>query len=527
MAYLHSPVQKLLFASFSMRRRIFAQFAVALFVFASHSSAQTLRPTQWPEQNITFLQARGQLWDLSPFLRPFEIEEVQAHLAIGHAHSQFLNDALNRWRLQPGEASIAVVSDNGLQNEPFSGAAPGDALSNEFAGWLCHGRQRLELAYRPRPWLQVFNCMALDNRLDESPRYIGIREGGFAGYTERAFVRLHHNGLKALIGREYLRIGPGIDASLLVSSHSRPLDQIALTFENRWLRYDFITASLDATSYQQEGVPAQQNRYLSLHHLQVRPLRSLYIGIGEAILYSSTGLELNYLNPVLAYHGEQMNGPTGGNTLGSIHVAAMPARGLTLYGDLLIDDIQIEKSGPGDLEPNEYGFMAGLRWADPFSLQGADFSSEYTRITNRTFNGQGGPWEKWLHRNEPIAHFLGNDFDRWLTGFSWWPRPAWRVACTIDLRRRGEGRIEKAFDSPWMDTLLGEEYHEPFPTGVVEKSGRYMMELSFQPRFAVLAYARAGYCTVTNQDNQSGVASKEFQGSIGVEFDFIHKLSID
>jgi len=57
----------------------------------------------------------------------------------------------------------------------------------------------------------------------------------------------------------------------------------------------------------------------------------------------------------------------------------------------LIDDIQIEKSGPGDLEPNEVGYIYGANLADPFGVFGLDVYGEYTRITNRTFQGQGGP----------------------------------------------------------------------------------------------------------------------------------------
>jgi hypothetical protein len=511
----------------SFRLLIFTATAICLWTIPAH--AQVLRPNHWSEEYIRFLQVRGELWGLSPFLRPLDIGEVQQHLG-DQSHSRFLAGALQRSRLQPGEATVAVFSENTLTNLDYAGTFGNTALTDggkADPAWLYHGRQRMEIAYRVRPWLVVCNGMVLDNRLDENSRYIGINQEGLAAFTERATLRMQHKGLSALIGREYLRIGPGFDANLLVSGWSRPMDQIALTFANCWLRYDFVAASLDATAWVQEGIPPRQNRYISLHHLQVRPLEKLYIGIGEAVLYSSSAPELNYLNPALAFYGEVTNGPIGGNILGSLHIAAMPARNITLYADLLLDDIQLEKSGPGDLEPDQYGVMTGLRWADPFRLRGADLSCEYTRITNRTYNGQGGPWERWQHRNEPIAHFLGNDFDRWLAVFSWWPLPMWRAACTLDLRRRGEGRIDKAFDTPWMETPLGEEYSEPFPTGVVEKSTRWSFELRCQPRAALLAFGRIGHCSITNLEHQSGRERSEWQGSVGIEFDLVHKFRLE
>ncbi len=500
-----------------------------LLLLISIAPAQTLRPTHWSEEYIRFLQARGDLWHLSPFLRPFDAGAVAAPLTEVSPHARTLAGALKIWHLAPGGAAIGLVSEHtaiqGGAIAPFRSSALLDAAVADRS-WRYHGRQRLELAYRPRPWLTVYNSMLVDNRLDEDSRYLGIRQGGLASYTERAALRLQHHGFTATLGRDYLRFGPGLDASLLISEHSRPLDQIALTYEHRWLRYDVVAAALDATAYAQEGAPPRQNRYLALHHLQIRPSERLYIGISEAMLYSSSTMELNYLNPVLAYYGEVTNGPVGGNCMGSLHVAAMPVRSLTLYADLLIDDIQLEQNGPGDLEPAEYGLMAGFRWADPFHLAGCDLYGEYTRITNRTYNGQGGPWEKWLHRNEPLAHFLGNDFDRWLAGFSWWPRPALRAALLADLRRRGEGRIEKAFDTPWMETPLGQAYSEPFPTGIVEKSRRLSLEVSWQPQARLLAYGRIGYRAVSSLENRRGIDRHDWQGAIGVELDLVQSIKL-
>ena len=522
MAFLCTPH----LSALSMRGALGRTALMILFIFGL-GEAQTLSPAGGMAQQIAYLQARGELSGLSPFIQPYDIGEIRSGLeGTAGKHALFLSAGLNRRRLEPGEASVAVVSDNRLLSEPFPGTLPGEAIYDPADAWLYYGRQRLELACRPKSWLQIFNTMLLDNRLDEHAGYAGIRQEGFASYTERAGVRLQHAGFTAVVGREFLRIGPGFDASLLVSPYSRPMDQIALGWRNRWLRYDFIAASLDPSPWLLEGGGAR-NRYISLHHLQVQPMRRLCIGIGEAMLYSSGAPEFNYLNPFLAWYGEVTNGPVGGNILGSVHIAAMPVDNLTLHADLLIDDIQLEKSGPGDLEPAEYGLIAGLRWADPLHLQGGDLYCEYTRITNRTFNGEGGPWERWLHRNEPIAHFLGNDFERWLAGFSWWPQPALRAACIIDLRRRGEGRIDKPFDRPWLDTPLGQEYSEPFPTGVVEENERCTLELSWQPRQAVRAHGRIGYCRISNLNHSPGLDRSEWMGSLGLEVDVLRKFSME
>ena len=216
----------------------------------------------------------------------------------------------------------------------------------------------------------------------------------------------------------------------------------------------------------------------------------------------------------------QANGPNEGNTIGSLSLALMPKPGIFLYGDLMIDDIQIEKSGPGDLEPNEIGYIFGANVADPFGIFGLDLYGEYTRITNRTYNTLQ-PWEKWLHRNQPIGHFLGNDFDRILAGFSYWPKPVYRFSFGYEKRRRGGGRIEKPFDSPWQDVPIGEEYHEPFPTGVVEKSNIYRLEATWHPWWWLRCIGMISYWDVENLNNMSGENIEYWEGFFRVEVDWI------
>jgi hypothetical protein len=51
-----------------------------------------------------------------------------------------------------------------------------------------------------------------------------------------------------------------------------------------------------------------------------------------------------------------------------------------VYGELLIDDFQVEKRTSGDLEPDEVGFLVGSQWADPGGLEGITLGAEYTGV---------------------------------------------------------------------------------------------------------------------------------------------------
>ena len=402
-------------------------------------------------------------------------------------------------------------------------------------GSYYHARQRGTVGMRVASWLEVYDTFYLDNRLDEDANFLGKQQNGMAAYSEQAYSLARYKSFTFKFGRDFLRWGPGREATLMVSDFSRPMDQVYASYRSRYFGFSFFTASLDAkriadTGYQMPdgGGAIRANRYLSGHRLEVRPWKYLYIGISEAILYGGPdfGYNLAYTNPFIFYHGVQANGPDGGNTIGSVSIAIMPKRNYFFYGEYMIDDIQLENEFPGDLEPNEIGYLIGLNIADPFHLSGLDIYGEYTRITNRTYNGQGGLWEKWLHRNQPIGHFLGNDFDRLVIGGQYWPEPSYRVGIQYEKRRRGEGRIEKAFDTPWVNTPPGETYSEPFPTGVVESSDILQLSFTWQPRWWLRIGGEMQSWNMGNKENIAGVGGSFTEWSLSVEFDVLNTWHI-
>ncbi|MFQ5824963.1 MAG: capsule assembly Wzi family protein, partial [bacterium] len=228
--------------------------------------------------------------------------------------------------------------------------------------------------------------------------------------------------------------------------------------------------------------------------------------------------ELAFLNPFIFYHEVQLNGPVTGNTFGSVDFALYPFKNFSLFGEFLIDDIQLEKSIPADLEPNELGFILGIQITDPFKMSGTHFIAEYTRVANRTYNSFN-PWEKFLHRQEPIGHFLGNDFDHWDVNINQWLYPGLQISIGFERIRRGEGRIQKEFDRPWLNFTVEEGYSEPFPTGVVEKTNVAKFEIIYHP-WANLRVNFAGkFRDVKNVENALGLNNSEFDFVLGLWYE--------
>jgi len=167
----------------------------------------------------------------------------------------------------------------------------------------------------------------------------------------------------------------------------------------------------------------------------------------------------------------------------------------------------------------------GFQIAEPLGWKGTDLRAEYVRITNRTYNTPS-PWEKFLNYNRPIGYLLGNDFDRWEFNINHWFAEDLQVSLGFERIRRGEGMIEKEFDTPWMNYTVEEGYSEPFPTGIVEKTNAGKIGILYQPSVNMRAYLFAKYSQVENVDNLSGVTDSGWflKAGFWYEWEWIYSI---
>ena len=479
-----------------------------IFFISGAVYSQTIRPGHWIMDEVRYQWHRGNLWQFSNLHRPFTAPEIYA--AFQNLHEPPASPLMQLLRRatagDAGESALFWIElDNALNQDEW------------------HTRQRVGAGVRLSPAVLLYSAINIDNQLDADPVYIGERQSGYAAFMEQAYMDAHWKKFQAKFGRDYLTWGPGLDASLHISDVSRPMDHLYLAWQNRFLHLSWFSATLDATEFDVKGKASTQNRYLSGHRIEVRPWRYVRFGLAETALFGgpNAGLDFAYLNPVQFYTATEQNGPQKANVMASLDATLLLHRRLTLYGEFLLDDFQFENSSVDDRgEPPEYGLMAGLNWAEPAGITSVDIFSEYTRVTNRTYNGQGGPWEKYLHRNSPIGHFLGNDFDRFIFGVGYRPSALFRLNLLYEHRRQGEGRIENVFDMPWRDVGPGVRYSEPFPTGVVEKTNVMRAVCRWQPFFWLRTDLSLARHSVDNYENARSSRHDFWRANLSLSFEF-------
>jgi hypothetical protein len=472
---------------------------IGLSSLANAAIHETLPSWHWSYPYIDELRLRGELDSLFVMSRPYTRGEIaRALLTIVE------RDGAGKNRMNPMERKIVKKLVVEFKNEMES--LRSEATKIEFPRVGIHMQESIDSLSGSHPKLKgiyrsrlaiplgrygaIYNGMTFNQYLADDPNYVGKKWRSLVEYTEQAYIALGTEKLGLKFGRDFLRWGAGRSGTLLFSDVARPMDQLDLVVRYGPFRYTFVAGVLDSWNPKTEPMDSLRTntvqRYVSAHRLEARLLNNrVQCAVTEVILYGGKrrSPDWRYLNPFLSYHAESNNDADVANTMGSLDLTFWPKNGMEFYGSFLIDDIQVEKTGPGDMEPNEIGWLAGGRIGDPLLLPGTAIFTEYVKVANRTYKTPH-PWETFQHRNVPLGHPLGNDFDRFELGCSqWFNESIWAKVSWAGIRK-GEGSIFTPFDSPWMGYTVEQGYHEPFPTGVVEKRNEVNVLIRYnQSRF--------------------------------------------
>jgi len=473
-------------------------FSIILFTFLAfnthvvlHASGHEILPTyHWSYTYISEMQLRGYCLDLSQLHIPYIRSEVASSLIQAKeiiqtegATDVFLNNVLQRL-LHEFDVEIMVLQgaselENKVQGKTYIHSYI-DKKDNEDL--VYRGIYRGGMGVSLGKNMYAFSGVNFDQYDYYDPAYQGYKWRGFAGYTEQAYLCFRKNRFYIKFGRDFLRWGAGQSGTLILSNMARPLDQLYANVRFGPFSFSFIASELDRMNVaKEEGGALHVRRYLSGHRLGLSLMKGkLQAAVSEVVIYGDENATFNtiYLNPVIFYHGAKKNGAGDNNVLPIIDLLYYPYNNLKLYTSLLIDDIQIEKTGPGDLEPNEIGLLIGSRWADPFRVNGLTVGGEYAKVTNRTYKTPT-PWEVFIHRNVPLGHPLGNDFEYWQIDGSYWFHNKVQVKFGFSRLNKGEGSLFTAWDTPWMDYTVDEGYSEPFPSGVVEQKDELSLHVHY------------------------------------------------
>lgn len=502
-------------------------------------TGETIPPYHWSWNYLDYLKSAGYLPELDMTNRPWTREEV-AH-ALLEMDESALTDKPEIRRIQRILETEFKYEIDHLQEEPeivrkftenLLDNYPSPELNTGVFGQALYGNENTDFEEKsdfrlhPRGLLRFGTGSELYANFrifkEAPPEYIGKEFRNLYAYLEQGYFSYRLPWIRIKLGRDFLQTGAGRTGQLLISDNSRPFDMYHLRIGTNTISFSFFGIQLNKRSISdslQRTYAPNSNRFLNGHRVSFNWRNKYFFNLSEVVVYGgpNAGWELAFINPLGIYYEVTSNGPSlNANFLYSLDWDLYLPYSTELYGEVLIDDIQVDKKTPGDLEPNEIGLLAGINWADPLKITGSLLNVEYVQVRNRTYNAPVNDWEKYLHRNQVIGYYLGNDFKLFRTGIEKWWRADLQSKIIFRNIRKGEGSVAGEFNTDYLNYTVKEGYDEPFPWGVVETQNQLGIQIFYRPHRLVNFTMEFAYNEFKNYQNVEGQSKSEVSFRMGL-----------
>jgi hypothetical protein len=352
------------------------------------------------------------------------------------------------------------------------------AQRSQQKGSFLAGQVLSDVRYRS---ILVRQVLEVDSRNKDDLDYRGKTDRFAAGTIAEAYCQIDWKYGFFRLGRLHRNWGPFPDRSLLLSSNTHSYDGLELKLASSLFEFRHLfTAFPSGNSYiDAEGNNA--NRYLTVHSLNFMLGRFGEIGIFESVLFTRGNgwPDLQFINPFSLYTVINTNGEGNGNLMIGAQWNVHPfVKNVSLKGQVLLDDFQVDNKGPMDQEPTHWGADVGAYVSDFLPLTKRHFLSLEYRYLSRWLYTVNLPDMRDGMRYSYLGKSLGaetNDNDRGSISFFIAGNDRWAATCGLSFNRQGENSLWSKWKNTGKDSLdvpttLGYRTEPKFPSGIVERT---------------------------------------------------------
>jgi hypothetical protein len=427
-------------------RRVAFLALLAITPATLHSQASPYLPIDdIAYKYVDALIDRGVLRGLSSLERPYYAGRVRAAIdsarsdgssSVVRGYLDALSESIRRYELRKS-------SDSAGTRAPFRAKATFDvyatgqssserelmladwhqAIKPGAAGYFVMGGGHLAASVRA----------ILDNRLNTDPEFAGRKDRSIAGRTEDAYIGGQWKYAEAAFGRVGRSWGPTGFSGLQLGNDAYTYDHLYSRFGTDRIHISTVVARLDNYVL---SPGFESSRYLSTHRLAFNR-GSFEAGLSESFLYSGVGrgIEFSLVNPLNVYALSWRNEKTDGNLSFGGDAAWRSRKFGTFSGQLLIDDIQIDRCDTVCHEPSAYGFTLS---GEGLPLAGDQkFFASYTRVSNLAYRTPNVA-ERYAIYNVGLGRGF-SDYDEMRVGLDVALVPRTPLKLYVARRRQGEG----------------------------------------------------------------------------------------
>ena len=249
-------------------------------------------------------------------------------------------------------------------------------------------------------------------------------------YLFNKFITIDFGKGKHFIGGGY--------RSLILSNEHSPYPYLKLSTEfGRVKYYNLYTTFLDIQNPNQN-----RKKHSSIHFLDFSLTENISIGIFEAVLWQAKdenynrGYDVEYLNPIIFYRPVEFSKHSPDNVLiGANFNVKMNI--ITLYGQVLLDDLNISRQKDSDEEysggffQNKFAYQVGIKT----SFKRFNGLLEYNQAQPYTY-AHKEPMQSYTHFNQSLAHPLGANFKE-LVALANYSKEKWKFSIKLTYAKVG------------------------------------------------------------------------------------------
>lgn len=306
------------------------------------------------------------------------------------------------------------------------------------------------------------------------------------GTFDVAKITYAANAFKFKFGRDYYLPGVYFYENLLFSKYNYSYDLLGAEYSNNYFTISSYYLRPDNSSDS-----LIYNRHINVHRITVN-LGNGYLAFNDLMLYGGykQGSDIMAFNPlILLYPYRKNKKHLDGNNIMTLELY-YSYNNYYIFTELVLDDWQADKKVPGDLEPTEWGINS--TFGKNHIFQNVNWKINYTRVANRTFNTPNENYEKYIHKNFPIGHFLGNNFWEAKTSFTYSKNDVISDV-TFYYLEYGDEALYGEFNTDYINYTVKQGYNENFPFGRIKKQSGCVLNTYYNFNDNVLVNAKAGY----------------------------------
>ncbi len=499
-------------------RALLLLFLIASAARLAAQEASPYVPLQhWTMPYVEHLIARGIVSDPSPLTRPLRRADLVRALhavdtlAVSASVKHTLRRLLAALDAFPGGRGprYRIVGEGGIAAATFARRDPLAAVDD--TGPRRAGPERGTVNAGLDIALQLGHVVAvthpyLDTRLKYDPDWWGRKSRVIAGRTAESYLAAQWSAGEVCFGRLDRNWGPSGIQGLLLSDNPYGLDHFGFALGTRSFQLQAIATQLNDTT---DSAGAVAHRYMEQHRIWIRPGARWTVAVweGSVIGGANRTFEPWYLNALNLGYLEQLNTKTNANSFLGLDFERH-AR-VSVFGQFMLDDIQVDRKTALDLKPSSYGLTIGAKGG----VAGPEVAwmAYYTRVTNLTYRNEDNIETALYHRDGTGRNFA--DYDQATLQLSVLPFPGLLLEPEITLLRQGQG-----------DPRLPHPLVAAYPTtptifqGVVEHTFRLALSGSYAPSERFSVSASAGLHHITDFEHVVGDTRTRFIGSVGLSY---------